>query len=161
MSIFPVGFIAKIPVSTLILSKSGTFIRFFDGWVAGRKFPVDMAGFAVNIEFSLRSSWSQHYHLSMVIGNRKEEGRLCLSSIHRSLEKAQRPARIELVTNSEPEKAKLVPGFEPGLLGQNTTALPLAPHPRPCTTTCPPIRHFKTLAYLVICTWQCLTPRFQ
>ena len=69
--------------------------------------------------------------LAMVIGNRKEEGRVCMSSIHRSLEKARRPARIEPVNNSEPEKAKSVPGFEPGLLGQNATALPLAPPPRP------------------------------
>ena len=69
--------------------------------------------------------------LAMVIGNRKEEGRVCMSSIHRSLEKARRPARIEPVNNSEPEKAKSVPGFEPGSLGQNATALPLAPPPRP------------------------------
>ena len=54
-----------------------------------------------------------------------------MSSIHRSLEKARRPARIEPVNNSEPEKAKSVPGFEPGSLGQNATALPLAPPPRP------------------------------
>ena len=58
-----------------------------------------------------------------------------MSSNHQSLEKARRPARIELVTNSVPEKAKLVPGFEPGLLGQNATALPLAPPPRPATLT--------------------------
>ena len=54
-----------------------------------------------------------------------------MSSIRRSLEKARRPAKIEPVTNSEPEKAKSVPGFEPGLLGQNATAVPLAPPPRP------------------------------
>ena len=58
----------------------------------------------------------------MVIGNRKEEGRVCMSSIHRSLEKARRPARIEPVTNSEPEKAKSVPGFEPGLIGSTACA---------------------------------------
>ena len=51
-----------------------------------------------------------NYFLAMVIGNRKEEGRVCMSSIHCSLEKARRPARIEPVTNSEPEKAKSVPG---------------------------------------------------
>ena len=72
-----------------------------------------------------------NYFLAMVIGNRKEEGRVCISSIHCSIEKAQRPARIEPVTNSEPEKAKSVQRFEPGLLGQNATALPLAPPPRP------------------------------
>ena len=54
-----------------------------------------------------------------------------MSSILSSLEKAQRPARIEPVTNSELEKAKSVPGFEPGLLGQTAAALPLAPPPRP------------------------------
>ena len=54
-----------------------------------------------------------------------------MSSIHHSLEKARRPARIEPVTNSEPEKAKSVPGLKPGSLGQNTTALPLAPPTRP------------------------------
>ena len=54
-----------------------------------------------------------------------------MSSIRRSLEKARCPARIEPVTNSEPEKAKLVQGFKPGLLGQNATALPLVPPPRP------------------------------
>ena len=64
------------------------------------------------------------------MGKKKEE-----SSIHQCLERAQRPARIEPVTNSEPEKAKLVPGFEPGLLGQNATALPLAPPPGPATLT--------------------------
>ena len=35
------------------------------------------------------------------------------------------------MTKSVPEKAKLLPGFEPGLLGQNATALQLAPPPRP------------------------------
>ena len=54
-----------------------------------------------------------------------------MSSIHRSLEKARRPARIKSVTKSEPEKTKLVLGFELGLLGQNATALPLGPPPRP------------------------------
>ena len=64
----------------------------------------------------------------MVIGNRKEERRrVCMSFIHHSLEKARRPVRIEPVNNSEPAKAKLVLGFEPGLLGQDATALPLAP----------------------------------
>jgi len=56
VSIFPVGFIAKLPVSTPIVSDSGTFVRFFDGWFAGRKFPVDMAGFAVNLDFYLKAS---------------------------------------------------------------------------------------------------------
>ena len=70
-----------------------------------------------------------NYFLAMVIGNRKEEGRVCMSSIHRSLEKARCPARIEPF--SEPEKAKMVPGFEPSLLRQNATALPLAPPPQP------------------------------
>ena len=72
-----------------------------------------------------------NYFLPMVVGNRKEELRVCMSSIHHSLEKAGRPARIEPVTNSEVEKAKSVLGFEPSNLRQNATALSLAPPPRP------------------------------
>ena len=49
-----------------------------------------------------------------------------MSSIHCSLEKARRPARIEPVTNSEPEKAKSVPGLQPGFLGQNTACVTTA-----------------------------------
>lgn len=32
----------------------GKIIGFYDSWPAKRKFPVDMAGFAVNIEFLLK-----------------------------------------------------------------------------------------------------------
>ena len=52
-------------------------------------------------------------------------------SIPRSLGKAQHPARKDLTRNSEPKQAKSVPGFEPGLPGQNATALPLEPPPQP------------------------------
>ena len=75
-----------------------------------------------------------NYFFAMVIGNRKEEGRVCMSSINCSLEIAPHPARIEPVSNSKPEKAKSVPGFKPGLLGHNATALPLAPPLRPEST---------------------------
>ena len=69
-----------------------------------------------------------------------------MSSIHRSLEKARRPARIEPVNNSEPEKAKSVLGFEPGSLGQNATTQPLAPPPRPWSTLVN-FSHFFKAAY--------------
>lgn len=47
---FPVGLITRLGVSTPLV-KSGTLVGFYDGWMAGRKFPVDMAGFAVSVEF--------------------------------------------------------------------------------------------------------------
>lgn len=47
---FPVGLCTKFGLSSPIL-KNGKFAGFYDGWVAGRKFPVDMAGFAVNVKF--------------------------------------------------------------------------------------------------------------
>lgn len=49
---FPVGLVTKLGVSTPVV-KNGTIIGFYDGWIGGRKFPVDMAGFAVNVEFFL------------------------------------------------------------------------------------------------------------
>ena len=58
--------------------------------------------------------------------------------------KAQSPARIEPF--SEPEKAKSVPGFDPGLLGQNATALLLAPRPQPIPLSLLEIlRNFKII----------------
>lgn len=46
----PVGLITSLGVSSPIV-KNGTLVGFYDGWVAGRKFPVDMAGFAVSVKF--------------------------------------------------------------------------------------------------------------
>ncbi|XP_032665137.1 galactosylgalactosylxylosylprotein 3-beta-glucuronosyltransferase P isoform X2 [Odontomachus brunneus] len=50
VSMFPVGLCTKFGLSSPIL-KNGKFTGFYDGWIAGRKFPVDMAGFAVSVKF--------------------------------------------------------------------------------------------------------------
>lgn len=52
VSMFPVGLISKYGVSSPIV-RNGTISGFYDGWIGGRKFPVDMAGFAVNVNFLL------------------------------------------------------------------------------------------------------------
>ena len=46
----PVVYIGTQGVSTPIV-KSGKVVGFSDDWFAQRMFPVDMAGFAINIEF--------------------------------------------------------------------------------------------------------------
>lgn len=53
VSMFPVGLITKAGVSSPIV-RNGTFGGFYDGWIGGRKFAVDMAGFAISVQF-LRS----------------------------------------------------------------------------------------------------------
>ncbi|XP_076043022.1 galactosylgalactosylxylosylprotein 3-beta-glucuronosyltransferase S-like [Oratosquilla oratoria] len=53
VSVFPVGLVAERAVSTPVV-KDGKVTGFYDGWVANRKFPLDMAGFAVNVEFFLK-----------------------------------------------------------------------------------------------------------
>ena len=50
VSMFPVGFIGIQGVSSPIVV-DGKVVGFSDDWFAQRKFPVDMAGFAVNLEF--------------------------------------------------------------------------------------------------------------
>ena len=50
VSMFPVGFIGAQGVSSPIV-KNGKVVGFSDPWFASRKFPVDMAGFAINIKF--------------------------------------------------------------------------------------------------------------
>ncbi|KAK9889333.1 hypothetical protein WA026_004608 [Henosepilachna vigintioctopunctata] len=52
VSMFPVGLITKLGISSPIV-RNGKFDGFYDGWIAGRKFPVDMAGFAVSVKFLL------------------------------------------------------------------------------------------------------------
>ena len=49
LSLFPVGLVTKTGISSPIV-KNGKIVGFFDGWIANRRFPVDMAGFAVNIK---------------------------------------------------------------------------------------------------------------
>ena len=50
VSMFPVGFIGAQGVSAPIV-KGGKVVGFSDAWFAQRKYPVDMAGFAINIKF--------------------------------------------------------------------------------------------------------------
>ncbi|XP_074095437.1 glucuronyltransferase P [Cotesia typhae] len=53
VSMFPVGLCTKFGLSSPVV-KDGKFSGFYDGWVAGRRFPVDMAGFAVSVKFLLQ-----------------------------------------------------------------------------------------------------------
>ncbi|CAL4061019.1 unnamed protein product, partial [Meganyctiphanes norvegica] len=50
VSMWPVGLIGEYTVSSPVV-KDGKVVAFYDGWPAGRKFQVDMAGFAVNMGF--------------------------------------------------------------------------------------------------------------
>ncbi|XP_065340698.1 galactosylgalactosylxylosylprotein 3-beta-glucuronosyltransferase S [Cloeon dipterum] len=53
VSMFPVGLIGEFGVSAPII-EDGKVVGFFDSWPADRKFPVDMAGFAVSVEYLLQ-----------------------------------------------------------------------------------------------------------
>jgi hypothetical protein len=46
---WPVGLVTDLGVSSPIV-KNGRVVGFYDGWNGLRKFPVDMAGFAINIQ---------------------------------------------------------------------------------------------------------------
>lgn len=52
VSMWPVGLVTKFGVSSPIV-KNGQIVGFYDGWLGGRKYPVDMAGFAVSVPFFL------------------------------------------------------------------------------------------------------------
>lgn len=53
VSMWPVGLCSKFGFSSPVV-RNGTIVGFFDGWTSGRKFPVDMAGFAVSVQFLLQ-----------------------------------------------------------------------------------------------------------
>ncbi|XP_017081064.1 galactosylgalactosylxylosylprotein 3-beta-glucuronosyltransferase P isoform X1 [Drosophila eugracilis] len=50
VAMWPVGLVTKTGVSSPIIQE-GKLVGFYDGWIGGRKYPVDMAGFAVNVKF--------------------------------------------------------------------------------------------------------------
>ena len=54
VSAFPVGFVGDAFLSTPILDKNGKFVRFHDGWIADRTYPMDMAGFAVGVDHFIK-----------------------------------------------------------------------------------------------------------
>jgi hypothetical protein len=51
---WPVGLVTKTGLSSPVVDANGKVVDFFDGWMANRKFPVDMAGFAVSVELLLQ-----------------------------------------------------------------------------------------------------------
>lgn len=53
VSMWPVGLVTSAGISTPVL-KGGEFFTWYDGWQADRKFPVDMAGFAVSVQYLLQ-----------------------------------------------------------------------------------------------------------
>ncbi|CAD7080945.1 unnamed protein product [Hermetia illucens] len=52
VSMWPVGLVTRLGVSSPIV-RNGQLDGFYDGWIGGRKYPVDMAGFAVSVKFLL------------------------------------------------------------------------------------------------------------
>ena len=64
----------------------------------------------------------------MMIGSRKEEGRVCTVLLH-VIRKSPTPSENRLTAILK--KPKSDPGFEPGLPRQNAIALPLVPLPLP------------------------------
>jgi beta-1,3-glucuronyltransferase P len=52
VAMWPVGLVTRLGVSSPVI-KNGKIVGFYDGWIGGRKYPIDMAGFAVNVKFLL------------------------------------------------------------------------------------------------------------
>ncbi|XP_043283254.1 galactosylgalactosylxylosylprotein 3-beta-glucuronosyltransferase P-like [Venturia canescens] len=61
VSMFPVGLCTLFGVSSPIV-KNGKFAGFYDSFTAGRQFMVDMAGFAVSVDFFLKRPNSKMPH---------------------------------------------------------------------------------------------------
>ncbi|CAL4221103.1 unnamed protein product, partial [Meganyctiphanes norvegica] len=61
VSMWPVGLVTHTGLSTPIVSLDGKFVGWYDGWIAGRKFPVDMACFAVNVQYFKKTNATMPY----------------------------------------------------------------------------------------------------
>ncbi len=51
VSVFPVGMVTKLQLSSPVLNSEGIVVDYYDGYISNRTFPIDMAGFAVNTGF--------------------------------------------------------------------------------------------------------------
>jgi beta-1,3-glucuronyltransferase len=49
VSAWPVGCLTEIAIGSPIV-QGGRVIGFHDGWIGGRRFPMDFAGFAINMD---------------------------------------------------------------------------------------------------------------
>lgn len=62
---WPVGLMGSSGMSTPII-KEGKFVGWYDAYIANRKFPVDMAGFAVSVELIQQVDFSGCvYHVNV------------------------------------------------------------------------------------------------
>ncbi|EDW79569.1 uncharacterized protein Dwil_GK20550 [Drosophila willistoni] len=50
VGMWPVGLVTSTGVSSPII-RNGKLDGYYDGWIGGRKYPIDMAGFAVSVKF--------------------------------------------------------------------------------------------------------------
>jgi beta-1,3-glucuronyltransferase len=109
LAVFPVGLVTKTGISSPIV-RGGRVIGFFDGWIANRKFPVDMAGFA----FSLSA-------LKKVILF------CCLLSTQSCLQAVRRRGRLEMpfAPGYEEDGFLRLLGVSPGWRHSLLTLLPL------------------------------------
>ena len=60
---FPVGFVAQSFVSTPVIDVNGTFLGFYDGWPANRRYMVDMAGFAISVPYFIQVTVLSYFRL--------------------------------------------------------------------------------------------------
>ena len=72
VSFFPVGLIGELGVSSPIV-KDGKIVGYFDAWKGNRKFPVDMAGFAVHLN-TVRTAWNDGVELMPFSVGYEEDG---------------------------------------------------------------------------------------
>ena len=60
---WPVGLIPRYGVSSPVLNEDGQVVDFYDSSSTGRMFAVDMASFAVNIQFLLEVNLNAQFRI--------------------------------------------------------------------------------------------------
>lgn len=65
VGMWPVGLITHFGVSSPVV-RDGRVTGFYDGWVANRKYAVDMAGFAVSVDTILQVGRHMHFVVAVV-----------------------------------------------------------------------------------------------
>ena len=121
VSMFPVGFIGDQGVSSPLVVQ-GKVVGFSDSWFAQRKFPVDMAGFAVSLPFLKTRNAKAHQAMPYKAGYEEDMFLQNLSIQLEDIEPLAAGCTEVLVWHTKTVKEK-VPSLQPAKEGSNLVEL--------------------------------------
>ena len=85
IGVWPVGLSGGVRWEGPVV-ENGTVVRFHSGWAAGRKFPIDMAAFAINLKVLLNDKPKAEWNMNAKPGFLETDFLQSLGAVRNELE---------------------------------------------------------------------------